>query len=86
MAVANLLIFVVFIGMILRARRKLAMNSSTRLINKSAIALEDFDSIGQIKVGGEIWQAKTNEPIKASQILIITGVDGLTLEVKPNDT
>lgn len=86
MAAANLLIFTVFLGMVLRSRERETFNSSERLINQSAIALEDFDTIGQIKVGGEIWQAKTNKPIKTNQPLIITGVDGLTLEVKPKKT
>ncbi|WP_367607021.1 nodulation protein NfeD [Legionella sp. W05-934-2] len=83
MAAANLAIFVVFLGMMLRSREQEKFNSTERLINQSAVALEDFDSIGQIKVGGEIWQAKTKNPVKINQTLIIVGVDGLTVEVKP---
>ena len=79
------MIFIVFIGMLLRSRDRQAFNTSERLINQSAIALEDFDSIGQIKVGGEIWQAKTRKPVKTNQSLTITGVDGLTLDVEPNN-
>ncbi len=86
MAVANLLIFIVFIGMIWRSRERVAMNSSERLINKPATALEDFDLMGQVKVGGEVWQAKTKQPVKTNQDLIVIGVDGLTLEVKPKQS
>jgi membrane-bound serine protease (ClpP class) len=38
---------------------------------------------GQVKVNGEIWEARTKEPARAGDTVRVTRVDGLTLEVEP---
>ena len=57
------------------------------IIGKEAIVTEDIDSIngkGQIKIGGEIWSAKTdnNEIIPKDNKVEILSIDGVKVLVK----
>lgn len=57
------------------------------IIGKEAIVIEDIDSIngkGQIKIGGEIWSAKTdnNEIIPKDNKVEILSIDGVKVLVK----
>ena len=58
------------------------------IIGKKAIVIEDIDwnkGTGQIKVGGEVWSAKTNEQIdipKDSEVEVVD-IDGVKAFVKP---
>jgi membrane-bound serine protease (ClpP class) len=49
----------------------------------TATALEDFAHEGDVWVHSERWRARSSTPIKKGQMLRITRVDGLTLEVTP---
>ena len=38
--------------------------------------------VGTAQIGGELWSVASAEPIAAGQIVIVEGMDGLTLKVK----
>ena len=38
---------------------------------------------GQVRVDGEIWNARSTEPIDPGASVIVAAVDGLVLEVEP---
>jgi membrane-bound serine protease (ClpP class) len=38
---------------------------------------------GQVRVDGEIWRARSDEPIDAGTSVTVLSVDGLTLDVAP---
>jgi membrane-bound serine protease (ClpP class) len=46
-------------------------------------ALENFEHEGQVFVRGERWQAHSKTPVVKGQLLKVTRIDGLTLEVEP---
>ena len=58
------------------------------IIGKKAIVIEDIDwnkGTGQIKIGGEVWSAKTNEQIdipKGSEVEVVD-IDGVKAFVRP---
>ena len=56
------------------------------MVGTKAFALENFDSEGKVKTGGEIWQARSTVPVKAEQELKIISTDGLVLIVTPLNT
>ncbi len=67
----------------MRARRRAVVTGVERMLAEQAVALTDFDGQGQVRVRGEIWNAVSPKPVRAGQVLRITRVDGLTLEVEP---
>lgn len=40
--------------------------------------------VGTVLVNGEVWKATSEESIEQGQIVIVKGIDGMTLNVKPN--
>jgi membrane-bound serine protease (ClpP class) len=82
-ALVSAALFAMVIGMAIRARKRAVVSGSEELIGMYAEVLEDFDSKGRIRAHGEQWQASTRVPLQKGQRVLITGMDGLVLEVKP---
>ncbi|HIN12989.1 MAG TPA: nodulation protein NfeD [Gammaproteobacteria bacterium] len=55
------------------------------MLGEQGIALEDFDSKGDVLVHGERWQAKTSEPVKKGQGIEITAVKNMLVLIKPTE-
>jgi membrane-bound serine protease (ClpP class) len=54
------------------------------MIGKSAPARSRIDANGgSVFVEGELWNATSETPVDAGQNVEITGIEGLTLKVKP---
>ena len=64
-------------------RRRAATVNVESLIGRTAFALGELRPDGQVRVDGEIWQARCEEGCDAGSELLIRGVDGLTLDVAP---
>jgi membrane-bound serine protease (ClpP class) len=47
--------------------------------------LSDFEREGWAQVRGETWRVVSTGPLVSGQRLRVTGVDGLTLRVEPQD-
>lgn len=90
-------VFVISSGLLIFATKplvdKLTKKDSVQtnvysIIGKKAIVIEDIDwdkGTGQIKIGGEVWSAKTNEQInipKGSEVEVLN-IDGVKAFVKP---
>lgn len=75
-------ILVRFVGL----RNKPSRTGQEELLNSSAHALEDFDALGHVQLRGERWRARTLQPIRKGQPLRVIAIDGLTVEVEPQDT
>jgi membrane-bound ClpP family serine protease len=58
------------------------------LIGMTGIALVDFDPDGLVEVGGARWRATAHREagLSAGSDVVVTGVDGLYLEVGPTGT
>jgi membrane-bound serine protease (ClpP class) len=48
-----------------------------------ATVVEDCAPAGQVRVHGEIWNARSTEPVVAGDTVRITALEGLTLDVEP---
>lgn len=63
--------------------------NADRLIGKTGILLSDLndnEAIGQVKVGSEIWSAKSeNTPLSKNTKVMILSIEGVKLIVKPID-
>ena len=54
------------------------------LIGEEGIVVETITRIegGRVKVGGEVWKAKSDETIEKDLLVVVTGVEGVTLNVR----
>jgi membrane-bound serine protease (ClpP class) len=84
-ALSSVLIFIVVVGMALRARKRPVVSGLEQLLNAEAIVLDDFDQQGSVSVHSETWRAQTDTPLRKGQHVKVTGSKGLTLSVEPMD-
>jgi len=52
------------------------------LVGETGIAMTDVFEEGKVFLHGELWNAKSDEPIDKGERVIVTGVDGLLLLIK----
>ena len=83
LGLANLAFFAFVLGAVIQARKRPVVSGAKTMVGAKAVALESFDLEGQVRTQGEIWQARSTIPVKAEQVLKITGTDGLVLIVTP---
>ena len=82
-ALASVLLFVVIIGMAIKARRRPVVSGLEELVGGTAIATDDFEGDGRVTIHSEHWNARSDSPISKGQRLRVTGVNGLILKVEP---
>jgi membrane-bound serine protease (ClpP class) len=61
------------------SRRRRAVTGAEALVGRKAVV----SSPTQVHVAGEIWEARSDDPLAAGEEVEVTGVDGLTLRVSP---
>lgn len=81
---AGLLLWVAirFVGL----RRRPPRSGEEGMVGMTAIALEDFDHQGHVRVRGERWNARSGEAVRKDQQVRVMSLDGLTVEVAPFDS
>jgi len=68
-----------------RTLKRPIVSGTEGMLGEQGIALEDFDSKGDVLVHGERWQAKTSEPVKKGQGIEITAVKNMLVFIKPTE-
>ena len=53
------------------------------MVGAEGVALEDFAGEGHVYIHSERWNAFAEKPVRADQAVVVTGLDGLTLKVRP---
>jgi membrane-bound serine protease (ClpP class) len=66
-----------------RARNRPVVSGWEQLIGAHGSALEDFEDEGEVFVHSERWHAVTESAVRADQDIVVTGIDGLTLRIRP---
>jgi membrane-bound serine protease (ClpP class) len=56
-----------------------------QMIGSMAQAVTAFESAGTVRVHGEMWSARSTVPVRAGQRVRVTGIEGLTLQVSPDE-
>jgi membrane-bound serine protease (ClpP class) len=80
------LFFIFIVGKGLGAQFKPAQTGTGTMIGKTVNAQSRIDSAGgRVFIEGEIWNAVSASPVEAGQPVEITGINGLTLQVKPKN-
>jgi membrane-bound serine protease (ClpP class) len=76
--------FIFVVGAGLRAQRLPVKSGKEAMIGKTVSAVGAIDAHqGKVFVEGEYWNATSDSPVAAGQIVEIIGVEGLSLKVKP---
>jgi membrane-bound serine protease (ClpP class) len=70
----------------MRSRRLPVVSGAEALLQSTAVAVEDFDREGAVRVNGERWRAVTAAPVHKGDELRVTAVDNLVLRVEPRGT
>jgi len=63
-------------------RRRAAVGVET-LVGRPAVVVRALTPRGQVKVDGEVWDARAAYDLVPGDEVVVTGVDGLLLEVEP---
>jgi membrane-bound serine protease (ClpP class) len=60
-------------------------DTATELVGRQASVRVALDPTGQVYLHGELWRARTrgDEPVPAGRRVVVEGVDGLMLDVRP---
>jgi len=66
-----------------RARQRPVVSGREELVGADGVALEGFTGSGHVYVHSERWNAVSEAPVRANQAVVVTGIDGLTLKVRP---
>lgn len=82
-AITSALLFILGLGLILKTRRKPAVTGAEELLHTPAMALEDFEREGWVRLHSERWRAVSDRPVRQGEQLKVLRIDGLTLYVTP---
>jgi membrane-bound serine protease (ClpP class) len=63
-------------------RRYRLRSGPETMVGSTATVVEDCAPVGQVRMLGELWRARCEEPVAAGEEVRITAVDGLTLDVE----
>ena len=63
-------------------RRRRSQVGVETLVGGTAEVIAALAPAGQVKLDGEIWQARSEEAAQVSETVRVKGVEGLTLEVE----
>ncbi len=82
LGVAFAVVLIWLIGYLLRLRRRGAVSGRESIVGATAVAVEDFATTGKVWLEGEAWHARSAQPVSKDEELIVTRLDGLTLDVE----
>jgi membrane-bound serine protease (ClpP class) len=78
--------FVFIVAKGIGAQRKPAVTGREGMIGRTVPAQSKIDSAGgRVFIEGETWNAVSDAPVETGQPVEVTGIDGLTLKVKPKN-
>jgi len=80
---ATIVFFTVWFA--LKARRRPVVSGHAEIIGTGGTALSDFEREGWAQVRGETWRVVSAVPLASGQKLRVSGIEGLTLRVEPDD-
>ena len=82
--VAGLVLFVPEVGFWNRkVRRQPVEAGAETLVGKQAVVVSPLHPSGQVRIDGELWEARSDAGADPDQTVTVIGRDGLTLLVEP---
>ncbi len=85
LVVAAMVIEVAEVGFWIRFLRRYRVTTGAEgLMGAKAEVIEACEPTGRVRLRGEIWHARCPGAAQVGELVRVTGVDGLTLEVEGN--
>ncbi len=82
-AFISAVIFIVVVGMAVKARRRPVVSGLEEIIGGEATVVNDFDHKGTVTIHSESWQAVSDTPLHKNQLVKVIDIKGLILQVEP---
>lgn len=80
---ATVLFFLGVIGAGLRAQRRPVVTGAAGLVGQRGQVVNRLSPTGSVRLGDELWNATSERDVEVGDAVVVTGVDGLTLRVRP---
>jgi len=80
---ATVAFFLLVIGFAIRGRRGPRATGKTALLGRRAEVIDRLSPRGRVRLDGEVWNAEAAGAIEVGAQVVVTGVEGLTLRVRP---
>jgi membrane-bound serine protease (ClpP class) len=74
-------LFVISVTLVVKAQRRKPVTGSEGLIGSTGVAKTDIHLNGTVFLHGEIWLARSDEPISAGEEVVVVKVEDLRLKV-----
>ncbi len=78
-------LLMVVIALLARSRRRAVVAGPENMIDDTGPVLDWSGNEGRVRIHGEIWRARAERAISPGQHVRVTGIDGLTLDVEPDN-
>jgi len=65
------------------SKRRRATVGAETLVGRSAVVVRALAPQGQVKLDGEVWQARASVELLAGDEVVVTAIEGLVLAVEP---
>jgi membrane-bound serine protease (ClpP class) len=73
---------VITISIAMRMRKQAVTTGLQTMLGAKGTALADFKGDGQVRIGSEIWEAHSDQPLQSGDPIIVREIHGLTLSVE----
>jgi membrane protein implicated in regulation of membrane protease activity len=64
------------------SQRRRAHVGVEALVGRSAVAVSALAPLGQVKIDGELWAARSDDPVESGAEVVVRAVESLTLLVE----
>lgn len=82
MCILTFTFFFMVLSLAIASYKKAIVTGREGLIGTEGVVMNAVNEHALVRVLGEIWEAKSNEPLQSGQVVKVTNVHGLTLTVK----
>ena len=65
------------------SKRRRATVGAETLVGRRAIVVRSLTPAGQVKLDGEVWEARSDVHLEPGREVVVTALDGLVLDVEP---
>jgi membrane-bound serine protease (ClpP class) len=83
LGLTSALIVFSIVAMALKARRRGVVSGAEHIVGAPGVVLDDMQTQGWARVQGERWRIVSSAPLARGQKVRVTRIDGLTLNVEP---